>query len=183
MNAHGAKILLGGAAALLLGPMPATAQVPDGIVLNIMRECARIDDASARLACYDNNIRSAGAPPRASVPGSTPAPQGGSAPLASSGSQGFGSESVRQPRQSNPQPQGGGSESETRARVANVDERGPGVYLVTLESGAQWLFSESVPFAYSPPRRGSTVEIQRGALGSFRLRFDNQEPVPVRRVQ
>ena len=50
-----ASFLLAGAT-VAVAALPATAQVSDQIVLNIMRECAKIDDATARLACYDNNI-------------------------------------------------------------------------------------------------------------------------------
>ena len=34
---------------------------------------------------------------------------------------------------------------------------------ITLEDGAQWQFSETVDFAYRPPRAGSTVEIDRNS--------------------
>jgi len=191
MIAQSAKVLLAGAAAVLLCPLTAQAQVPDEVVLNIMRECAKIGDPTARLACYDNNIRSAGASPRAAAPAASPraaapaapaAPQGGGAPVASNTPQGFGAESVRVERQREAQ-QLRETASEIRAVVTGVAQRGPGIYLVTLEGGAQWQFAESVPFSYKPPERGSTVEIERGSLGSFLLRFDRQQPVPVRRVQ
>jgi len=182
MNAHGAKVLLVGVAATLLSPASAQAQVADQVVLNIMRECAKIDDPTARLACYDNNIRSAGASPRAAVPGSPAVPQGGGAPVASNAPQGFGAESIRSTRRREAD-QLRQTAGEIRAVVSDVRERQPGIYLVTLEGGAQWLFSESMPSAYRPPERGAAVEIQRGSLGSFLLRFNNQQPVPVRRVQ
>ena len=65
--AHRASLVLAGAAAAFAAA-PATAQVSDQIVVNIMRECAKIDDPTARLACYDNNIRAAGGNP-SSQPG------------------------------------------------------------------------------------------------------------------
>ena len=182
MNAHGAKILLAGAAAALLYPACAQAQVADEVVLNIMRECAKIGDPTARLACYDNNIRSAGASPRTTGSGTPAVPQGGGAPVASSTPQGFGAESMRVARQREAN-QLRQTANEIRAVVTDVREREPGVYLLTLEGGAQWLFSESAPSSYRPPERGAAVEIQRGSLGSFLLRFNNQPPVPVRRVQ
>ena len=76
------------------GVCPNTLELPkdvaDNIVLNIMRECARIDDPTARLACYDNNIRAAGGNPN-SVPGQMGAPSGGSAveALVAAGAGGF----------------------------------------------------------------------------------------------
>lgn len=180
MMAQRATFLAAGAASLLLAGTPAVAQVNEGIVLNIMRECAKIDDPTARLACYDNNIRAAGGTPRAVVPGQMPAPQGGGAPVAANTPQGFGSEDVRGPQRfATPS----GQLQEITARVSSVRPREPGIYAFTLEGGAQWVFAEGVNSAYRVPRAGSTVEIDRGALGSFLMRFDNQQPVPVRRVR
>ena len=54
-----------------------------------MRECAKIDDPTARLACYDNNIRAGGANPRA-IPGQMPRPNGGGAVASPNAPSGFG---------------------------------------------------------------------------------------------
>jgi len=54
---------------------------------------------------------------------------------------------------------------------------------VTLEDGAQWVFAEGVTSQFRLPRRGDTVEIERGSLGSFLMRVDGQSPVPVRRLR
>jgi len=166
---------------LALFASPAAAQVDDSIVLNILRNCAQIDDATARLACYDNNIRAAGGEVRNSVPGEMAAPSGGSgAPINSQGPSGFGAESVRtQQRFETP----AGQLEELRARVSEVTERQRGIYLITLEDGAQWLFTDSVPFSYRPPRPGDRVEIDRASLGSFLLTFDRQASVRVRRIR
>ena len=181
MTAHRVAILAAAAIAATATAVPATAQVSDEIVLNIMRECARIDDPTARLACYDNNIRNAGGNPRSSVPGAMARPQGGpGAPITGAGPQGFGQEDVRTPeRFATP----AGEVDEIRSRVAGVTQRAPGQYLIELEDGAQWLFVDTVDFSYSPPRRGSTIEIRRGAMDSFLMRFDNQESVRIRRVR
>lgn len=166
---------------LTMFTVPAAAQVDDAIVLNILRNCAQIDDATARLACYDNNIRSAGGEGRNSVPGEMARPRGGSgAPLDTGGPSGFGREDIRSPdRFETP----AGEMEELRARVSEVTERQRGIFLVTLEDGAQWLFTDSVPFSYRPPRPGDRVEIDRAALGSFLLTFDRQASVRVRRVR
>lgn len=172
------------AAAVSFGALaaPASAQVSDEIVLNILRNCAEIDDASARLACYDNNIRAAGANPRNSVPGQMAVPSGGSgAPIAAAqGASGFGREDIRTPERFQTP---AGEVDELTARVASVTEQQRGIYLVTLEDGAQWLFTDSVPFAYRPPRVGERVEIDRASLGSFLLTYDNQASVRVRRIR
>jgi hypothetical protein len=206
MPAHRAKILgatigAAGAASLLLAGAPATAQVDQNTAVNILRECARIDDPSARLACYDNNIRNVGGVARTTVPGTVQV-QGGAAPVApnspqsfglrtpdassppaqaaANGPQGFGAEDVRTPeRFSTP----AGQLQEINARITSIRPREPGIYAFTLEDGAEWLFAEGVSSGYRVPRNGSTVEIERGGLGSFLMRFDNQGPVPVRRVR
>lgn len=180
MTAHRATILAAATAALLSTAAPATAQVDEGIVLNIMRECARIDDPTARLACYDNNIRSAGAAPRASVPGRMQAPSGSGAPLGNEGPRGFGMEDVRTPDRFQTR---AGVVQQIEARVQSIREREPGIYQVTLEDGAEWRFSQSVSRSFRLPRAGSTVEIERGSLGSFLLRFENQAAVPVVRIR
>ena len=183
MKAHSATILAAGAATLVLPGIPAMAQVDDGIVVNIMRECAKIDDPTARLACYDNNIRAAGASPRAAVPGRMQAPQSSAgAPVASNTPQGFGAESVRAPQRVEA-PSSSGQVDEISATIASIAQRGPGIYAFTIEGGARWQFAEGVSLSYRVPRVGSTVEIDRGALGGYLMRFDRQEPVPVRRVR
>jgi len=175
-----ASILLAAAAAAVAAP-PAMAQVSDNIVLNIMRECARIDDPTARLACYDNNIRAAGANPN-SVPGQMPAPSGGAAVLQPNTPGGFGADDLRTQSPERFDPNRNGA-SEISAQVAQVTERQPGTYLVTLSNGAQWLFAESVSSNYRAPRRGQTVEIERGALGSYLMVVDRQQGVRVTRVK
>ena len=42
---------------------PALAQAERGAVVDILIECAKIDDPTARLACYDNNMSRVGATP------------------------------------------------------------------------------------------------------------------------
>jgi hypothetical protein len=184
MPQRAATILASAAFAIASSAALAQGQVPDATVLNIMRECAKIDDPSARLACYDNNIRSAGGRP--TVPGQGGRVSGGGAPLAGRGGnglQGFGAESVRSQERFQSAEQRGLGPDAISARILAVRQREPGIYLVTLEGGAQWLFSESVAKDFSPPRKGDTVDISRAALGSFLMRFDNQESVRVRRIK
>lgn len=172
-------LLAGGV--LAIASAPAASQVSDQIVINILKECARIDDPTARLACYDNNIRAAGANP-SSVPGQMPAPSGSGAVLQPSAPGGFGADDLRArtPERFDPNRNGPG---EVAMQVSQVAERQPGVYLVTLSNGAQWLFSESVSRDFRPPRRGETVEIKRGALGSYLMVVGRQQGVRVTRVK
>ena len=59
----------------------------------------------------------------------------------------------------------------------------PGIYLLTLDDGAQWRFVEAVPPSYDPPRTGTEIELRRGSLGSFLMRYADQRSVRVQRVQ
>ena len=178
-----ASILAAGAASLALSAAPASAQADRAAVVDILVECAKIDDPTARLACYDNNMRRVGATPRATVPGQTVrGVVGGAAPVETQGPQGFGYEDVRSqdPARFQPRP---GQLQEIHPRVAAVSQREPGIYVVQLDDGAQWLFAEGVSSQFRLPGRGDTVEIERGSLGSFLMRIDGQPPVPVRRIR
>ena len=180
--AQRASVLAAGAAVLALSAMPASAQADRGAVLDILVECAKIDDPTARLACYDNNMSRAGATPRTTIPGQIGGVVGGSAPIETQGPRGFGYEDVRaaDPARFQPRP---GELQEIHPRVQSVTPREPGIYIVTLEDGARWLFAESVSSQFRLPRRGQEIEIERGSLGSFLMRVDGQSPVPVRRIR
>jgi hypothetical protein len=180
MFAQRVAIVLAGSTALALVPSPAAGQVSEGAVLGIMRECSRIDDPSARLACYDNNMRSAGGAVRSTVPGQVQVQGGGGAVFTDGRPAGFGREDLPVPESARAATFG---PDEIVATVTEVTPRGPGIYAFTLSDGAQWVFTESGGSTYNPPRRGSEVEIIRGALGSFLMRFSNQPAVRVRRVR
>jgi hypothetical protein len=180
ITAQRAIVLLSGAA-LALSAVPSAAQVEPGIVLNIMRECAKIDDPTARLACYDNNIRAAGGNPN-SIPGQMARPSGGGAVANPNAPGGFGADDLRTQSQERFNP-GRSGPAEISTTVAEARERQPGIYLVTLASGAQWLFSEGVSQTYRAPRKGDTVRIERGALGSYMMMVGKQAGVKVTRIK
>ena len=159
---------------------PAAAQGSREAVLNIMVECSKIEDPTARLTCYDSNIRNAGGVARGPLARGTRVQGGGSPGVPNEGPQGFGRENIRtSERFTGP----AGQIKEIRPKVTAVQPREPGVYLITLEDGAQWVFVQSVNNNYLVPRVGSIVEIERGSLGSFLMRFNGQPPVQVRRVR
>jgi hypothetical protein len=180
ITAQRAIVMLSGAA-LAASAIPAAAQVDPGIIVNIMRECAKIDDPTARLACYDNNVRAAGGNPH-SVPGQMPRPNGGGAVASPNAPSGFGADDLRtqSPERFNP---GRNGPSEISTTIANARERQPGIYLVTLNSGAQWLFAEGVSQTYRAPRKGDPVRIERGALGSYLMMVGEQAAVRVTRIK
>ena len=149
-------------------PTRAHAQLDDGTVVSILRECRKIADSAARTACYDNIPLGQG--PAAAEP--RPA-----APVAPA-SRGFGSNQLPQPA-----PARAGEPGRISATLSAATAIAPGVYLLTLDDGAQWQFVDAVPHSYDPPRRGSTVEIAAAALGSYLLTYAGQRGVRIRRVR
>jgi hypothetical protein len=183
MKAPNAKIMLVAVSALAIGGTPAAAQVSDSIVLNIMRECAKIDDVSARLACYDNNIANAGSAPvlAPTISRSLRPPSGDSGPFGeTAGNSGFGADSIRSTARFAPP---SANEAAIEAEVTAARLRQPGIYIVTLADGAEWTFAETVSNAYKTPTAGSNVTISRGAMGGYLMRYDNQAQVRVRRTK
>ncbi|MBO9519449.1 MAG: hypothetical protein J7493_15410 [Porphyrobacter sp.] len=176
-----ATIMAAAAGSLVVASGPALAQIDQRTAASIMVECSKIGDPTARLACYDNNIRNID--PGAPLPPPTDRAgvSGGAAPAPQAGPQGFGFESVkrREERFTPVAP----SEKQVTATVASAAQREPGIYLVTLSDGAQWLFADGVDFGFRPPKRGQTIEIERGGMGGYLMRIDGQEPVPVRRMR
>ena len=95
---------------------------------------------------------------------------------------GFGADDLRTQSQERFNP-GRNGPSEIATTIASARERQPGIYLVTLASGAQWLFSEGVSQTYRPPRKGDEVRIERGALGSYLMMVGKQAGVRVTRIK
>lgn len=152
----------------LLGAQ-AQAQSSAPTTIERLRQCGRIADVPARVACYDaiptDEPQAAALPATAALPPEPAQPAG------------FGSRQPAHPGPSAEQPEA------IEATVAAAVEREPGIHLLTLEDGAEWLFVEGVRASYDPPRRGSKIEIRSAALGSYLLRFQDQPAVRVRRVR
>jgi hypothetical protein len=63
-----------------------------------------------------------------------------------------------------------------------VTQAGYGQYQVTLADNSVWVQIDNNTLAV-PPRGGHRVVINRGALGSFMMRVNNQPGIRVRRVR
>jgi len=207
ITVRSAMVIAAGAAVLASASAPAAAQTDPRVVLDTLVECSKIEEVMARVACYDTNIRPAvgttavTAPQQNAVPRQNAAPQPrpapapaapvatASAPTAPAATASVPPAATREAvaAESARSPQRPAARSDERARTSHtvtaVAERGPGAYMLTLEDGTQWEFAEDKGLSYLAPRRGSTVEIERGSLGSYRMRFDAQQPVRVRRVR
>jgi hypothetical protein len=165
------------AAAGLTWSGPVRAQTDYEAIVRLMGECAGIEEIGARAACYDKTVeaaqlidaaRAGEAEPRAAAPATAERPPSG-----------FGSQSLRKPepvRESR-------SAEQIEALVRAAQRTEPGIYLLTLEDGAQWRFVDAVPPSYDPPRAGSEIELRNGSLGSFLMRYADQRSIRVQRVR
>ena len=66
--------------------------------------------------------------------------------------------------------------------ITGVTQAGYGQYQVTLADNSVWVQTDNNMLAV-PPRSGHRVVINRGALGSFMMRVNNQPGIRVRRVR
>lgn len=155
--------VLAAAATLVLAPGQAKGQ-DDGLAA-LLRQCRAVAETSARTACYDR------IPLEEAVP--SPAPN-----VRARAGAGFGSNQLP-PAAATP----AAEPERISARVMRALERQPGLHLLTLEDGSEWLFVDSAPAAYDPPRPGSTVEISRASMGSYLIRFAGQRAIRARRVR
>lgn len=159
--------LVMGLMALAAAPVPAFAQGEEAL-RGELRACAGIPDIAARVACYDAlSADEAATTPAAVEP------------------RGLGREQVARARAPKPE-RAAVQTSEADAIEATVTAsvlRQPGIYLLTLEDGAQWQFVEGVPLSYNPPRPGRSVEIHSASMGSYLMRYLDQAAVRVRRVR
>ncbi len=71
--------------------------------------------------------------------------------------------------------------SEISGRISAVTRNADGYYIITIEDGARWEQISPLTFGRAP-RAGSTVTIKRAALGSYKMRIDQNPPVKARRV-
>ena len=153
-------------AAALLGlfATSAYAQSDDGVVRGMLRQCALVADIPTRVACYDAIPRGEAEATAAAVAPSRPTGLGsGQVPVS------------RAPEADEPEA--------IEAKVIAAVEREPGIHLLTLETGDQWLFVQGAPRSYTPPTNGSTVKIRSAPLGGYLLRYQGQSAVRVRRVR
>lgn len=136
--------------------------------------CVRIEDLSARLACYD---RAAGRTPTgaaaapatgtapapvpvpAPTPQSAPAPDVAPAPASAAAPEaGFGSRSLPQKKQSD-------EPTKIQARVTAVRRLPRGEQVLTLENGQVW---QQIEYKAEPQyEAGDVVVIRKGVLGSY----------------
>jgi hypothetical protein len=156
--------------------------------------CVTIDDAAARLACYDSVAgRTA---PRSSVDPIAAAPTAGSptAPVAVAAATGTAvAAAASAPAQDAEQTFGLSAEKlvarqdpgvdELRARVSKVaNHPRPGRWVVTLDNGQVWEQREAGAESRRP-RPGDEVTIRKASLGSFLMAVSGRGTFRVSRVK
>jgi hypothetical protein len=158
---------------------PAAAQDYEA-VFHTMEDCAAIGDVPERVACYDRTIAGA----RAAIGEG----RGAAVAAPSTTRAGFGRESMpSQDAPKAPKPAGTAQSEDEMESVSRVVSRSRplqgGIYVVEFDDGTEWQFVEGVPLHFNPPREGEQVEIRRGALGSFRMLIEGEDPVRVKRAR
>lgn len=176
--------------ALCATSVPTRAQAQDErVTLNILRECAKISDVMGRVACYDRNIgvdvAQPAQPPLPTGFGANQVPPRGPAPAipplvapAPADPRGFGANQLVQPEAPRAT-----SLDAISARVAAARQLAPGVYVLTLEDGAQWQFVDAASPSFDPPGKGATVEFFAASMGSYLLRYRGQRGIRIRRIK
>ena len=72
-------------------------------------------------------------------------------------------------------------QDEITATIASASALGYGKYRVRIEDGAVWETTEGWP-TLREPKRGDTVVIKRGSLGSYLMKIDGQRGLKAKRV-
>ncbi|MFZ9585888.1 MAG: hypothetical protein ACO280_13175 [Pseudohongiellaceae bacterium] len=187
----------------------AMAQGQDQAVLDAIKQCSQLADATERYACFDRataaaGLRPGGAAPAAGAPAPSPRAPGAAttqsripaspprpaepaaatpppAPATAAGSR-SGAPFDPPAVEARRQATDSAEENSYRDRIVDLREREPGKWLITLESGQQWYQVESKRYALG---KGMDVRIYPGLFGSsWRLSADELKGfVQVQRVK
>jgi len=169
-------IAIGAGTALLLGPAAMAAKPgPESPLVRALANCRGQTDDQARLRCYD-----------AAAAALTQATESGTIVVVDR-------EDVRKTRRSlfgfslPKLPFFSGDDSaesqtdELTATIASAGALGHDKYRIRLEDGAIWETTEASS-AVREPRRGDTVLIKRGPLGSYMMKIAGQRALRAKRV-
>ncbi len=170
-----------------------------------LKSCTTIDDAAARLACYDRvagrtkPMTAVPGPAPASAPASAsaavsapipapipaPAPASAAAPVtaaaaAATAEQDFGLTPAAKKAQE-PKVAGDAEPEAIERTIAKIARDGQDRFVVTLDDGQVWAQNEAKAGVY--PRPGESVTISRAALGGYVLRSQRFGTIRVRRLK
>jgi hypothetical protein len=148
------------------------------------RTCVSIEDASARLACYDQALGrpvTAGATAAAAATTASAASAVGPTPDAARAVDEFGlTEAAKRKR--DPEKAKETMPESISAAVKRVSFRPTGEVVVTLDNDQVWEQAEAVTMSVRV-KAGDTVTIRKAALGSYTLVTPGRAAIRVRRVR
>jgi hypothetical protein len=143
----------------------ATAQVSEAERARLVACAARADDAE-RLACYDAAVEGLSPEAKAAAAGRAAAAQALAAERAkakqAAAADRFGREGLRLPGRREPE-----GLQDVTAELAEMLRDGFGKAVFVLDNGQIWRQTDGP--AMPPVRAAETVQVKRGALGSYRL--------------
>ncbi len=171
-------IFAGMAAALLAGSSAAAKDkpLPKSPLIDAISQCRAIGDAGQRLACFD---KASGDLLQATEKGDISVVDRGQ--LREARRSLFGFNMPRLPFFSGDRSADDVSDT-ISSKVTSVRSAGYNRYHVRIEQGgALWETLEAYT-SFNPPSPGETVEIKRGPLGSYMLRFGRQRGVKGKRI-
>lgn len=142
------------------------------------QQCARIDDAAARLACYDSIYRSTAA---IGAPGAAATTAGVAAAGAANNPQADFGLSEAAKRALDPEKAKVEMPESVTDKVTSVRHKPTGELVVTLANGQVWLQIDSDSRAKVGV--GQTVTIKKASLGSYLLVGPDKVATRVRRIK
>jgi hypothetical protein len=152
-----------------------------------LRSCTTIDDAAARLACYDRvagrTTSMTATPEPAPAPESAPASAAvpvAAAAAAATAEKDFGLTPAAK-KALEPEAAGDAKPEAIERAIAAVARDGQDRFVVTLDDGQVWAQNEGKSGVY--PRTGENVTISRAAMGGYVLRSERFGSIRVRRVK
>jgi hypothetical protein len=160
-------MILFSAFALAAGALPARADA----LTNVLEQCRELSVDSERLACYDRETAglAKAAPVRTEEPPAAVAPET------------FGTKGSAVARaQEQERPKEPEMESIT-AVVTSITTRARGERVFVLDNGQTWAEKEAA--RYLPVKVGDQIQIDTGALGSYRLRHASGRSTKVTRIE
>ncbi|WP_296600038.1 hypothetical protein [Phenylobacterium sp.] len=160
----------------LAAPAAAPARFETGeVMLKDLAECGKLADGAAELDCYR---RAAGALVRAEATGAIIVVDREEAREVRRQSFGLSLPSLALFDKGSPDAELDSVVDQVRA----ARQDGTGRWVLQLNSSGTWIQVETVPLR-TRPTTGSTVAINRAALGSYKMRIGDQNAVRVRRIE
>jgi len=158
---------------------PAEAQLSEADMARApFEECGRIADDGQRLACFDRALRETNADRERRL-----AEQREAEERLKRQQFGFEGSPAQEAQRRVTPPQERPVEIErVEVQVASADVDRLGRWTIAMSDGSVWRQTETVP-TFQAPRKGQTVSVRKGMLGSYLLRVGSQPFTRVERVK